>query len=77
MIDIFGIVIEEGDRIAFNPPKYKGLTLGIVIGFTPQRVKVRYRGVYNSKDITNVAPLDIAVDMNKRLANKEEALDDK
>lgn len=36
MKDLIGRTITEGDAVAFNPPSYKGLTLGIVVGFTPQ-----------------------------------------
>lgn len=40
MKDLIGRTITEGDAVAFNPPSYKGLTLGIVVGFTPKMVKV-------------------------------------
>lgn len=72
MKDIFEIEIEEGDRVAFNPPKYKGLALGVVIGFTPKMVKIRYRGSSISKEITTMYPSDVAIDMNKRLQSKDE-----
>jgi hypothetical protein len=48
--DRFGNVLEIGDEVAFNPPYYKGLTTAIVIGFTPQQVRVRYNtNAYASK----------------------------
>jgi hypothetical protein len=40
--DFFGVVINIGDIIAFNPPSYKGLTQGTILAFTPQKVKIKY-----------------------------------
>lgn len=31
-----------GDRVVFNPPSYKGLVFGHVIGFTPKMVRLEY-----------------------------------
>jgi len=42
MRDIFGYRLQLKDVIAFNPPLYKGLTQGIILGFTDKRVKVQY-----------------------------------
>lgn len=57
MKDIIGIQLEVGQLVAFNPPSYKGLTIGRITGFTPQKVRVSYY----SEDKTVVSPRDLAV----------------
>lgn len=56
MKDIIGIQLEVGQLVAFNPP-YKGLTIGRITGFTPQKVRVSYY----SAEKTVVNPGDLAV----------------
>ena len=60
MKDIFGQVINVGDLVAFNPPSYKGLIMGRVTGFTPQKVRVEYRW-QGSVTKTTVFPKDLSV----------------
>jgi hypothetical protein len=43
MRDISGLEIQQGDNVAFNPPYYKGLLIGVAVGFTPQKVRVEYK----------------------------------
>lgn len=65
MNDIFNKTILLGARIAFNPPTYKGLVIGEVVGFTPKMVKVKYNpsGKQNSRDgITHVLPQDVVIE---------------
>ena len=50
MVDIFGTDLIVGDIVSFNPPKYKGLKFGKVIGFTAQKVKVAFDR-YDSYDL--------------------------
>lgn len=38
--DIDGNIISIGDRVAYNPPYYKGFTIGVVTGFTPKGFKI-------------------------------------
>ena len=63
MKDIVGQDIAIDQVVAFNPPSYKGLKRGKVVGFTPKMVKIEY--IENSwtptPRITNVSPSDIAV----------------
>lgn len=33
--DIFGVIPQVGDKIIFNPPRYKGLAYGVCTGFMP------------------------------------------
>lgn len=42
MVDIFNREINIGNLVSFNPPSYKGLKIGRVVGFTPQKVKVSF-----------------------------------
>jgi hypothetical protein len=42
MNDIAGKELSENDIVAFNPPSYKGLVKGRIVGFCPQKVKVEY-----------------------------------
>lgn len=42
MKDKLGQALSIGDRIIFNPPKYKGIVFGYVEGLTLQKVKIRY-----------------------------------
>ena len=59
MKDLIGRTITEGDAVAFNPPSYKGLTLGIVVGFTPKMVKVA--SVFEKETTSNIYPHDVAI----------------
>ena len=38
--DIFGNDLVIGDTVAFNPPTYKGLVRGKIVGFTPKNVRI-------------------------------------
>lgn len=40
--DIFGNILELGDIVAFNTPGYRGLMLGTIVKFTPQKLRVQY-----------------------------------
>lgn len=40
--DITGTVIEVGDKVVFNPPYLKGLSVGEVTGTTPCGVNILY-----------------------------------
>lgn len=48
--DLYGQPLEIGDPVAFNPPKYKGLMKGTVIGFTPKMVTVQYQSQFRNAD---------------------------
>lgn len=59
MKDIAKKELVEGDIVAFNPPAYKGLSKGKIVGFTPQKVKVEY--VYQHIIcITRTEPYNVA-----------------
>ena len=53
MKDIVGKELAVGDRVAFNPPTYKGLALALITGFTPKMVKLSFRR--NREDCHTVA----------------------
>ncbi len=59
MKDIFGNELFQNDIIAFNPPSYKGLTKGKILGFTPQKVKIEYTH-QNRIEITRTEPFNLA-----------------
>lgn len=42
MKDIFDNELAVGDPVAFNPPRYKGLVRGTVIGFSKKMVRIAY-----------------------------------
>ena len=42
MHDFFGNDLAIGDDVAITPKHYRGLVMGIVVGFTPQNVRVEY-----------------------------------
>jgi len=42
MFDFFGSKLEVGAVVAVTPKHYRGLALGVVTGFTPQKVRVEY-----------------------------------
>lgn len=44
--DILGREIHVGAWVSFNPPRYKGLLVGKVVGFTPKMVRVEYTLAY-------------------------------
>jgi len=54
--------------VVFNPPKYKGLVTGTIVGFTPKMIKVKYSAAWVSNwvdgvrvdwDTTTVYPTDV------------------
>lgn len=62
MKDIAGELIEVGDRVAFNPPRYKGLIRGKVVAFTPKMVRIEYKWTTSKDpDTTVVFPTDCVV----------------
>jgi hypothetical protein len=69
MNDIFGCPLQIGDVVAFNPPAYKGLVKGKVVGFTAKMIKVEYdRGFGLSRridmDVTRVTQVARAPQAN-------------
>jgi phosphosulfolactate synthase (CoM biosynthesis protein A) len=68
MQDIVKQELTVGNMVVFNPPKYKGLVTGTIVGFTPKMIKVKYSdygvsswvdGVRVDWDTTNVYPTDV------------------
>lgn len=53
--DLFGTVLAVNDIVAFNPPKYKGLTKGKITKFTSKGVTVKYTDYLGTICSTNVA----------------------
>ena len=51
MKDFFGYELAIGDKVAFNPPTYKGLTNGVVVKFTPKGCRVMYKS-YHGEEVT-------------------------
>jgi len=43
--DIFGYDVWIDDEVAFNPPHFKGLTIGNVVSFTPKGFTVKFQAV--------------------------------
>ena len=52
--DIFGNELALNDRIAFNPPSYKGLVKGKIVGFTPKGIRVEYYKASYDQNATTV-----------------------
>ncbi len=42
MQDVFGQVLNVGDKVALTPHGYKSLVVGTIVGFTAQQVRVSY-----------------------------------
>ncbi len=40
MKDVFGVDLQLGDQVAFITPRYRGLTVGVIIDFTPKQVRI-------------------------------------
>lgn len=40
--DIFGTPLTVGDKVVFNPPKYKGLVHGEIVGYGKKMVTIAY-----------------------------------
>lgn len=57
--DIIGQDIVVGNYVAFNPPKFSGLTTGKVIKLTPKGVSVEYVNNYNQAAKCNRAYGDV------------------
>ena len=75
--DFFGAPLHEGQRIAFARPHYRELTHGVVVSFTPQKVRVAYDQHYASSTVEHTDtqgkkwnhlfltdPKDVVVDPN-------------
>jgi len=60
-LDILGRQLIMGQQVAFNPPKYKGITIGHIAGFTEKMVRVKYRDHMNRIKITVVYARDCAI----------------
>jgi len=68
MQDIVNQELAVGNMVVSNPPRYKGLVTGTVVGFGPKMIKVKYtaswvRNYVNEQwvnwDTTNVYPKDV------------------
>ena len=58
--DIFGQVLCIGDIVAFNPPQYKGLVKGRVVGYTPKSVRICWpNGGLTREDFCTRFPNDV------------------
>lgn len=65
--DIFDVVIQRGDPVAFNPPKWKGLAKGTVTGFSNKQVQIKFLDTrYKQNRITSCYPKDLVVDVITR-----------
>ena len=51
MKDIFGHELNKGDVVAFINPDYRDLVWGIILSFTPQKVRIGYRHRYSPSDV--------------------------
>lgn len=61
--DIVGQELVEGDMVAFNPPRLKGLTIGIIKSFSAKTARVEfvrhtYDNSYNDNE-TSVRFMDL------------------
>ena len=58
--DIFDTPIQIGDIVAFNPPQYKGLVKGRVVGFTEKSVRICWaNGGLMREDFCTRFPRDV------------------
>ena len=67
MKDFFGQDLQIGDRVAFNRPYYKGLSIGEVVSFTKKGIRVAYKPFYSStapKDTAFVYSVDVVKSPN-------------
>lgn len=67
MKDAFGNPIQLHDRVAYNPPSYKGLVVGRVTGFTPKSVRVLRATRRDNGETTTRFPGDVVVDVRARV----------
>jgi hypothetical protein len=73
MKDRFGTEIILNDIVACNTPRYRGLCLGTVIAFTPQKVKIQYNNTWNYGatgghiETYLTEPINVVVNINKRI----------
>lgn len=47
-----------GDRVVFNPPRYKGLVFGRVVGFAPKMARIKYNGGETSVFYSDVVKVE-------------------
>ena len=45
--DFLGQPLSVGDIVVFPAPQYRHLVKGIVIGFTPKKVRIEYSNTWN------------------------------
>lgn len=63
--DIFGFELIIGDTVAFNPPHYKGLLTGKIIGFGGKSARISYKEHGVGRETTCTRPLlDLAVNLS-------------
>lgn len=60
MRDILGVSLQVGQTVVFNPPRYKGLIIGVITKLTPKMVAIEYPTKYG-KEITHMFPADVVV----------------
>lgn len=61
MKDIVKRELAIGDTVAFNPPHFKGLTIGKVVKFTPKKVTVEFTSWDKSTNRVSVYPFDLVL----------------
>ena len=61
MKDIRGFTIQKGDLVFYNRPgKYKDLSFGVVVGFTPKMVRIQRHRLPEDHQV-NVWPDSIGI----------------
>lgn len=58
--DLINRELAVGDVVAFNPPSYKGLTIGKIVKINPKMLRIAFRPSRGEMSETNVYPNDVA-----------------
>lgn len=63
MKDFVGQELNIGDYVAFGRPEYRDLVRGVIIRFTPPKIRVQYNG-YNGHLYTHLIDPENVVKLN-------------
>lgn len=62
MKDFFGQELAIGDFVAFEEPKYRNLMLGIVVAFTPKKVRLLWKSTRTPCSLSQLGPDNVYYD---------------
>lgn len=74
--DIFGQPLFVGDKVVFNPPKYKGLAHGEIVGYGEKMVTIAFgeERTYGNKNYGRDTKSDYPENVVKDMRDEQDAV---